>query len=71
MDALEETIIEPAKEFFGDSKRFLQRCRKPDVEEFTNSSVATLIGFLLIGAIGFFVKLIHIPINNIIVGGGR
>ena len=26
------------------------------------------IGFLIMGFIGYFVKLIHIPINNIIVG---
>lgn len=26
------------------------------------------IGFLIMGFIGFFVKLIHIPINNILVG---
>ena len=26
------------------------------------------IGFLALGVLGFFVKLIHIPINNILVG---
>lgn len=31
--------------------------------------MATAIGFAIMGFIGFFVKLIHIPINNIIVGG--
>ena len=30
---------------------------------------ATGIGFLVMGGVGFFVKLIHIPINNILVGG--
>jgi len=30
---------------------------------------ATSIGFLIMGFIGFFVKLVHIPINNIILGG--
>jgi len=29
---------------------------------------ATVIGFFIMGFIGFFVKLIHIPINNIIIG---
>ena len=28
---------------------------------------ATAVGFFMMGFIGFFVKLIHIPINNIIV----
>jgi hypothetical protein len=36
--------------------------------EFTKIAGATSIGFLIMGFIGFFVKLIHIPINNIIVG---
>lgn len=29
---------------------------------------ATFVGFALMGFIGFTVKLIHVPINNIIVG---
>jgi protein transport protein SEC61 subunit gamma-like protein len=35
--------------------------------EFVKISQAVAMGFLLMGFIGFFVKLIHIPINNIIV----
>ena len=42
----------------------------PKTTEFTKIASATSVGFLLMGFIGFFVKLIHIPINNIIVGGG-
>lgn len=38
------------------------------VAEFQKIAVATAIGFCIMGFIGFFVKLIHIPINNIIVG---
>ncbi|KAG6868885.1 hypothetical protein C0993_008633 [Termitomyces sp. T159_Od127] len=30
---------------------------------------AVAIGFGVMGFIGYFVKLIHIPINNILVGG--
>ena len=37
--------------------------------EFATIAKATGIGFLIMGFTGFFVKLIHIPINNIIVGG--
>jgi len=36
--------------------------------EFQKIAMATAIGFAIMGFIGFFVKLIHIPINNIIVG---
>ena len=39
------------------------------VVEFKKIALATGIGFAVMGFIGFFVKLIHIPINNIIVGG--
>ena len=38
------------------------------VPEFQKIATATAIGFAIMGFIGFFVKLIHIPINNIIVG---
>jgi preprotein translocase subunit Sss1 len=37
------------------------------VLEFKKIAIATGVGFLLMGFIGFFVKLIHIPINNIII----
>ena len=36
--------------------------------EFLKIAMATGIGFCIMGFIGFFVKLVHIPINNIIVG---
>lgn len=35
--------------------------------EFQKIAIATAVGFCVMGFIGFFVKLIHIPINNIIV----
>ena len=38
------------------------------LSEFQKIAMATAIGFAIMGFIGFFVKLIHIPINNIIVG---
>merc|ERR1712180_36930 len=60
--------LEPAKEFAKDSVRLVKRCTKPDRKEFQKIAMATAIGFSLMGFIGFFVKLIHIPINNIIVG---
>ena len=36
--------------------------------EFARIARATGLGFLMMGFIGFFVKLIHIPINNILMG---
>eukprot|EP01133_Synstelium_polycarpum_P000384 gene384-451_t len=68
MDLVEETAA-PLKEFAKNSYRLFKKCTKPDQQEFQKIAVATLIGFAIMGFIGFFVKLIHIPINNILVGG--
>jgi hypothetical protein len=38
--------------------------------EFLEISRAVAVGFLVMGFIGFAVKLVHIPINNILVGCG-
>lgn len=40
----------------------------PPPSEFSKIALATSVGFLIMGFIGFFVKLIHIPINNILIG---
>lgn len=61
-------FIKPGKTFAKDSIRLVKRCTKPDRKEFQKIAMATAIGFAIMGFIGFFVKLIHIPINNIIVG---
>ncbi|UYV67519.1 SEC61G [Cordylochernes scorpioides] len=48
----------------GDSIRLVKRCTKPDRKEFQKIAMATAIVFAIMGFIGFFVKLIHIPIND-------
>lgn len=58
-----EAIVEPARQFAKDSIRLVNRCTKPDRKEYQKIAVATAIGFAIMGFIGFFVKLIHIPIN--------
>ncbi|KRZ52778.1 Protein transport protein Sec61 subunit gamma [Trichinella nativa] len=61
-------VVEPARQFMKDSIRLVKRCTKPDRKEYQKIAMATAVGFAIMGFIGFFVKLIHIPINNIIVG---
>jgi len=68
MDTAVTQVIEPLTQFAKDSVRLVKRCTKPDRKEFTKIALATVVGFAIMGFIGFFVKLIHIPINNIIVG---
>jgi len=62
-------FIEVPQEFLRDGNQFLVRCTKPSQKEFTGICRAVAIGFVVMGFIGYFVKLIHIPINNILVGG--
>ncbi|CAF0860924.1 unnamed protein product [Didymodactylos carnosus] len=66
MDQVQQ-FTEPCKQFLKDSYRLVKKCTKPDRKEFQKIAMATAIGFAIMGFIGFFVKLIHIPINNIIV----
>ncbi|KAI9715311.1 MAG: Sec61p translocation complex subunit [Chrysothrix sp. TS-e1954] len=62
-------ILDTPKDFLHDGQIFLNRCTKPDRKEFLKIAQAVGVGFLVMGTIGYFVKLIHIPVNNILVGG--
>jgi protein translocase SEC61 complex gamma subunit len=68
MSDVNELVFKPLYQFGVDSYRLVQKCTKPDRKEFTRIAFATSCGFFIMGFIGFFVKLVHIPINNIIVG---
>jgi protein transport protein SEC61 subunit gamma and related proteins len=46
---------------------FLAKCVKPSKNEFTLLLRSHAIGIGFLGTIGYVIKLIHIPINNIIV----
>uniref|UniRef100_A0A8R7Q9J1 Protein transport protein Sec61 subunit gamma n=1 Tax=Triticum urartu TaxID=4572 RepID=A0A8R7Q9J1_TRIUA len=54
-------------EFAKDSVRLVKHCDKPYRKEITKVPAQTTIGFVVMGFAGFFVKLIFIPINNIII----
>ena len=62
-------FVEPSRQFVKDSVRLVKRSTKPDRREFQKLSMATAVGFAIMGFIGFLMKLIHIPINNNSVGG--
>ncbi|KZT52503.1 secE/sec61-gamma protein [Calocera cornea HHB12733] len=61
-------FVEVPQQFFREGNQFLTRCTKPDKREYIQISRAVAIGFAVMGLLGYFVKLIHIPINNILVG---
>ncbi|CAK7241186.1 MAG: hypothetical protein STHCBS139747_002645 [Sporothrix thermara] len=64
-----QEILDIPREFIKDGMQFINRCQKPDGKEFAKISQAVGVGFIVMGAVGYFVKLIHIPLNNILVGG--
>ncbi|PVU87539.1 hypothetical protein BB559_005994 [Furculomyces boomerangus] len=65
----EQMFVSIPKNLVKDSIWLLNRCTKPSRKEYNQIAWAVAVGFLIMGFSGYFVKLIHIPINNIIVGG--
>lgn len=63
INKLEEVFVH-----YTDGRRFLQRCTKPTRREFLQMLRAQVAGVLFLGSLGYLIKLVHIPINNIIVG---
>ncbi|EDO18688.1 hypothetical protein Kpol_1055p43 [Vanderwaltozyma polyspora DSM 70294] len=62
-----EKLAESPLEFVREGTQFLQKCKKPDLKEYTKIVKAVGIGFLAVGIIGYAIKLIHIPIRYLIV----
>jgi protein transport protein SEC61 subunit gamma-like protein len=68
MELADEYLILPLQTFAKNSKQLVQKCAKPNYQDFMQVTTVTLMGFALMGFIGYFVKLIFIPINNVIMG---
>ncbi|WWC61717.1 protein translocase SEC61 complex gamma subunit, archaeal and eukaryotic [Kwoniella dejecticola CBS 10117] len=62
-------FAEIPQQFVKEGTQFVNRCTKPSKKEYIQLCRAIAVGFVVMGFIGYFVKLIHIPINNILVGG--
>ncbi|CAO1634244.1 unnamed protein product [Sympodiomycopsis kandeliae] len=67
-DTIKE-FAEIPQSFLKESTQFINRCTKPNQKEYIQICRMVGLGFVVMGFIGYFVKLIHIPINNILVGG--
>ncbi|KAK4940327.1 hypothetical protein LTR10_019543 [Elasticomyces elasticus] len=57
MSDLLQEIADVPRDFFKDGTQFINRCTKPDRREFIKISQAVGMGFLIMGAIGYFIKL--------------
>ena len=64
-----QEILDVPREFLKEGIQFINKSQKPDRREFIKISQAVGVGFLIMGAVGYVVKLIHIPLNNVLVGG--
>ncbi|CAI5758149.1 unnamed protein product [Candida verbasci] len=62
-----EKLTEVPVEFFKDGSAFVKKCSKPDQKEYFKIIKAVGIGFIMMGIVGYAVKLIHIPIRYLIV----
>ncbi|KAK1924386.1 secE/sec61-gamma protein [Papiliotrema laurentii] len=60
-------FAEIPQQFVKEGTQFVNRCTKPTKEEYIQLCRAVAVGFAVMGFIGYLVKLIHIPINNILV----
>ncbi len=70
------SIVDDVKGFANDSVRFLRKCSKPDKKgkftffiiwlEYLKIASSCAIGFAVMGLVGYVIKLVFIPINNII-----
>ena len=61
-----ENVASQINALVKDSINFYQKCKKPDYTEYMKILQACIMGFAVMGVIGYLVKLVFIPINNII-----
>lgn len=61
-------MLEPLVQFKKDSIHLLNKCTKPTLNEWSKIARFIAMGFLVMGLIGFVVKLVFIPINHLLIG---
>ncbi|KAF5212429.1 putative translocon subunit [Clavispora lusitaniae] len=62
-----EKITEVPVEFFKDGSAFVRKCQKPNKTEYMRIIRAVGVGFVMMGVVGYVVKLVHIPLRSLIV----
>ncbi|ODV58702.1 translocon subunit SSS1 [Ascoidea rubescens DSM 1968] len=60
-------LTEAPVDFVKEGIVFVKKCTKPDKKEYLKIIQAVGIGFIMMGVVGYGVKLIHIPIRALIV----
>ena len=62
----QNSMVEDLNQFMKDSQNFYNKCTRPDRAEYTKILQASFMGIIVMGFIGYIIKLVFIPINNII-----
>ena len=60
------SMVDELHTFYKNSVVFMNKCTRPDRAEYTKILQASIMGVLVMGFIGYMIKLVFIPINNII-----
>ncbi|KAE8265875.1 hypothetical protein A4X09_0g6473 [Tilletia walkeri] len=63
-DTIKE-IADIPQSFIREGTQFMNRCTKPNKKEYLQICRAVGLGVVVMGFIGYFVKLIHIPLRHI------
>lgn len=61
-----DVVSGSARQFATDSTRLVRRCTKPDRTEFKRVATRVGLGALCAGAVGFWVRLIFVPIRALV-----
>ena len=56
---------------YKNMKNFIRESKIPKRKEFTEQLRINMVGVCLLGIFGYIIKVVHIPINNILVGSGN
>ncbi|KAG7938035.1 hypothetical protein KL934_000609 [Ogataea polymorpha] len=62
-----DKLTEAPVEFLKEGSQFVAKCTKPSKKEYLRLIRAVGLGFLMMGVVGYAIKLIHIPIRYLIV----
>ena len=65
----EKSCVNQAKKFLKNIKNFIRQCKMPSGTDFKEILKGHVMGVVLLGTFAFFIKVIHIPVNNIITAG--
>ena len=53
-------------EFLKECEVFIRNCSKPTQKEYIKISTSCALGFVIMGIIGYLVKLLFVPIHSIL-----